>query len=124
MDFIIHHHKQHQDTQFMSLAKLIGTAFTVGEIRGWEEGENKADSVKVYKNTENIVIPLSFILNANLRDNLKKMVSDKLQTQDGYVPSKDEKIIPLGKVSTEDYQYFLKHGMLPAATLRQFTEEG
>ncbi len=123
MDFIIHHHKQFEDSRILSFAKLLGASFTAGEIRSWSK-QSSGGEAKIYKNHENVVVPLSLVLKPELREQLKKMVGNTIQPAGDYVPKEGENVIHLGQVSTEDFKYWLRNRKLPEETLRNMQEQG
>lgn len=97
--------------EFMQdMGKLLGVLFNAGDIRSWEE--NKNGSTHTYSDEENILIPLSIALKPELRDGLKQMVQG-LATPEGYQKQKGEVMVDLGRVTAEDFRYFLKHKKLP-----------
>lgn len=123
MDFIIFHHRKQGDAQLMALGKLLGTSFPAGEIRSWGNEKSNSGSVS-YKDTDNVVMPLSLVLKPELREHLKKIVGNTLRIEGGYKPKEGEQVVSLGQVSTEDFRYWLKHRTLPEATLLELQEKG
>lgn len=96
--------------QMAEMGKLLGVFFSVGEIRSW--GAPDSGKPTVYKDNENILVPLSIVLKPELREGLKKMVGG-LALPDGYKKGAKEVVVDLGGVSPDDFMYFAKHGRLP-----------
>ena len=90
------------------LGRLLGVMFKAGDIRNWKDG----GPAHIYQDEEDILVPLSIALRPELRDGLRQMVQGLAAPSD-YSKKKGEIMVDLGRVSAEDFKYFLQHKRLP-----------
>lgn len=103
--------KEVERERMMQVAKMIGTAFTAGEVRKWAE---QGDGTREYKKNDLIYMPLTLALRPELREMLIKMVgADGLMMPKDYQGRKNEIMIDMGQVSHQEFRDFVEKKILP-----------
>ncbi len=103
--------KEVENEQMSQLGRLLGTSFRAGEIRSWAA---KGGSPPDYKNSDKVLVPLSFGIRPELRESLIKLVgSDGMMLPSDYKRQKNEMVVDLSKVSPQEFKDFLTKKILP-----------
>jgi len=103
--------KEVENEHMNQLGRLLGTSFRAGEIRSWA---SKGGSPPDYKNSDKVLVPLSFGIRPELRDSLIKLVGqDGMILPGDYKRQKYERVVDLSKVSPQEFKDFLTKKQLP-----------
>lgn len=94
--------RQIDDEQDKRLGKLLGTRWTVKEIRHLA-ANNKPSSNKIWKPDDEIVIPLTIALNNEFMKSLGDLVGSGEIGGGEYRPGENEQVVELGELSKDDY---------------------
>ena len=87
------------------LSRLLGVMFIAEEVRGWKSGEG-GDGIM--EDDDKIFIPLSFMLNPEAREGIRKLVGSEGLAPSGYVKRPGEIMVDLGKVTPEEFKAFVE----------------
>lgn len=105
-DFMAYWIREREYDQMQQLGRLLGVFFNAGEVRGWKgQGETGAGG---YDDTDNLLVPLSFMLRPEARDGIQKMVgSAGLALPKEYKVRNGEIVVDLGQVDPKEFIEFV-----------------
>ena len=128
MEFIIHHHRKVVADQFSSLGKLLGTSFSMDEIKTWDKQETNSQKQQQVVKSNLAIIPLSFALKPEIRDSFVKLAKQSSESLNINAEIKGEVkegeiYVPLGMIPVEDYKEFLRTKKLPEHIIREYGQK-
>jgi hypothetical protein len=96
--------KKFQMEQEHKMGRILGTRWTVREIRQAGKKNNPGQGSKTYKDDEEINIPLSLAINPELLEGLVTLVGGAKVGGGEYTPQAGEEVVELSSLSKEDFQ--------------------